>query len=157
MSERAEALAVEFEQANAEVIAFVESCSDRIWTAICPGEGWSVATTGHHIGTGHTGIAGFAAAIGAGGPLPPITMDMINEGNAQHAREFAMVDRETVIEKLRTDGAQAAAIVRGLSDDQLDRSGSFFGNTMTAEQVISGILIGHPREHLNNMRAAADS
>jgi carbon-monoxide dehydrogenase large subunit len=51
--------------------------------------------------------------------------------------------------------ATAAALVRGLSDAQLDRSGTVLTGMppMSAEQITSGILINHIEEHLTSIRA----
>lgn len=154
MSERARALAEQFEQANNDVIAAVEACSDEQWRATCKDEGWSVATTAHHVGGGHAVIADFANKIGNGEAMPPITMEMIDQGNAQHAQQYANCNKAETLAMLREGGAVAASIVRGLSDEQLDRSGPVLGNPMTAAQVIENILIGHPRQHLASMQGA---
>ena len=58
MGGRAEGLAKRFEQANDDVIATVQNCSDEQWRKTCPGEQWSVGVTAHHIGSAHTPIAG---------------------------------------------------------------------------------------------------
>jgi hypothetical protein len=48
----------------------------------------------------------------------------------------------------------AAAVVRGLSDDQLAKSGTVFTDAppMTAEQVVMGGLINHIDEHFGSIR-----
>jgi hypothetical protein len=46
--------------------------------------------------------------------------------------------------------------VRGLSDAELDKSGTVLTGmpAMTAQQVVENILIGHVKEHLGSIRAA---
>jgi hypothetical protein len=54
----------------------------------------------------------------------------------------------------RRAAAAAAAVVRGLSDDQLARSGAVFTDAppMTVEQLVARSLIGHIDEHLGSIR-----
>ena len=66
MSERSEGLAAKFEQPNNDVIATVEAASDEQWAATCEEEGWSVAVTAHHIGSGYTPLTGLVQAMASG-------------------------------------------------------------------------------------------
>jgi uncharacterized damage-inducible protein DinB len=156
MSERARALAERFEQANNKLIAAVNQCSDEQWRANCQELGWSVAVTAHHVGAGHAVIADLASKVANGEELPPITMEMLDQMNAQHAQEHASCTKEETLAMLRDGGSAAAQAVRGLDDEQLGRSGALLVDMppMTTEQVIENILIGHPRQHLENIRGA---
>ena len=51
--------------------------------------------------------------------------------------------------------AAAAATVRGLSDAELDKSGTVLTGmpAMTTQQVVENILISHVKEHLGSIRA----
>lgn len=157
MGNRAEALAKQFEQANNDVIAAVEGCSDAQWKAMTKEEGWSVGVAAHHVAVSHSGVFGLAQAIANGQPLPPITRDMINQGNAKHAQEFAGCTKQETLDLLRANGAAAATGLRGLSDEQLDRSATFapLGDApVSAQQAIEMVLIGHPQSHLQSMKGA---
>ena len=60
-----------------------------------------------------------------------------------------------VIALLRDHGARATEYVRGLSDDDLDRSRPIpvmGDNPTTAEQFIERVLIGHAEAHLQSLR-----
>ncbi len=46
-------------------------------------------------------------------------------------------------------------MIRGLSDEQLDRTATLFAGSMTAQQMIEGILISHVAMHLESIRSAA--
>ena len=87
--------------------------------------------------------------------LPGITMEMIDAGNAKHAKEQANVTKAETLALLKANGGKASGIVRGLSDAELDRSASVLVGmpAMTAAQAIEGILINHVREHLGSIRA----
>ena len=93
MSERARTLAHQLEQANHALIATIEGLSDAQWHAKTPGDGRSVGVVAHHVATSHKTVAGLATAIAHGQPVPPITMDMIHQGNAAHAAQHATAPR----------------------------------------------------------------
>ena len=155
MGEQAQVLANRFEEVNRELISAVERSTDEEWRSKCVGEGWSVGVVAHHVGMGHPRIAGLAKTVAAGQPLPPMTMEMIDQGNAQHAQEYTRCTREETLDLLRKNGATAAATVRGLNDADLRRSGTLAGGRhMTVEQMIEGILIGHAKGHLASIRSA---
>jgi hypothetical protein len=74
---------------------------------------------------------------------------------AKHLAEHGNPDKAETLELFRTSGAKASAIVRGLSDTELDRSGTMLADipVMTVPQAINGILINHVHEHLGSIRA----
>jgi uncharacterized damage-inducible protein DinB len=154
MSEQAVALAQRFEQTNDEAIRVVDSCAEDAWRAHHAGENRTVNVLAHHIAIGHQAIAGWVQGIATGQPLPAMTMDSFTEPNAQHARQYANVTKPEVIAALRLQGAAAASLVRGLSDEQLDRAGELLGSERRARDVIEHILIGHVHNHLASIREA---
>jgi hypothetical protein len=157
VSGRAADLAAKLESANAAVIAAVESSSDDEWRAICPAEGWSVGVAARHIAVSHLPIMGLVEIVATGQQAPPITMDMFHASNARHAQEHAGCTRAEVLEILRRDGQAAADKLRGLSDEQLDRTASMAfagGAEMSAVQLVEAILLGHPAQHLESIKAA---
>lgn len=159
MSQRAASLADRFERANAAVIAAVESCSDADWKSVCAGEGWPVGVTAHHIALSYPPFQGFIQGIASGADLPPTTREMLDAGNAQHAQEHVDCTRDETLELLRRDGQAVAAAMRGLSDEQLDRSApvALAGGATISAQQMAEFLIGHPTEHLASMEAALGS
>jgi uncharacterized damage-inducible protein DinB len=154
MSARADALARQFEEATNELIATIEACPDEKWKAVTPNDGRTVNVVAHHIAMGDVPISGFVGSIANGQGLPNVTPEMIDQSNAEHAKQQANISKEQVIADLRANCASAAALVRGLSDEQLDRTGSAFGRDWTTQQVIEMVLIGHTKGHLDTIRAA---
>ena len=153
---RAEDLAMRFEQANVDVIAAVEACTEEQWRKQCAGEGWGIGVVAHHIAGAYPTIAGIAQGIATGQELPSITMEMIDHGNAQHANEFANCTKAEVLELLRSNGASAAGAVQGMSEAQLDKAaplGPLGPDPVSAQQVIENILIGHAQGHLQSIQA----
>ncbi len=148
MEATTESLATQFEQANDEFIAAVEGFSAAEWVTHCPSEKCSVGVVAHHVAVGHSEIAELIKAAVAGQP-PPLTMEMVDQANAQHAAEHAQCTKAETLALLHANGLAAAGVVHGLRDDQLGAAATFG----TAGSLIEHILIGHPREHLQTIRA----
>ena len=155
MSQRAQALVQRFNSANTELISYIEGCTEEELDRVTVGEGWSVRVTAHHLAVSHEPVAGLAQLLGSGQPLPSLTLEMFHHGNAQHAAEYATVSKQTILNTLHSGGAQASAIVNGLSDEALDRAGhlSLLNADITAQEVIENILIGHISSHLASIKA----
>jgi uncharacterized damage-inducible protein DinB len=157
MSERAQALADQFEQANQAVIEAVEAASDDDWSRLCEGGQRTVAALAYHIGGAHEALVEYGARpIVEGTPLPQIAMDQINAMNAEDARRHANGPKAGAVALLRENGAKASTFLRGLTDDNLKRSAVLpqLGQEFTAEAFIEHVIIGHPRQHLESMRQA---
>jgi len=155
MSARAESLAKQFETRVTEMTETLEKLTDADWKKLTA-EKWSVGVTAHHVAGSHEGISGIIKAVSAGQAMPNFTMAMIDEMNATHAREHANCTRAETLALHKKNAAAAAALVRGLSDGALDKSGTVLHGmpAMTTQQIVEGILINHLNEHLANIRAA---
>ena len=154
MAGRGEALAKKFEAKVDEATAVFEKLSDADWKKKTAGD-WSVAVTAHHIASSHAGLSGVVKMLRAG-QGPAITMDMIHAGNAKHAQEFANCTKAETIALHKKNATEAAAIVRGLSDAELDNKGVVLQGMppMSAGDLAGGLMVGHIDEHLNSIRAA---
>jgi hypothetical protein len=155
MGARADALATQFEAKAAEMTRAIETLTDADWKKVTAAK-WSVGVTAHHVAGSHEGIAGIAKTIAAGQSMPPFTMAMLDEMNAKHASEHAACTKAETLELHKKGAAAAAAVVRGLSDAELDRSGTVLTGMppMSTQQVVEGILINHIAEHLGSIRDA---
>ncbi|MFN8524978.1 MAG: DinB family protein [Chloroflexota bacterium] len=158
MGQRAEALAAKIESAVNDLAAAIEAGDDAKWASVCAGEQWSVGVTTHHVAFGHLeGGAGFVRALAAGQGVPPVTMEMIDQGNAAAAEANANCGREETLASLRTNAAATVDFVRGLSDAQLDTTApmAFAGGAeLSTEQVINAVLISSLAEHVTSVRSA---
>ena len=153
MGARAEQLVGKFDQSCKEFTAVVEKLSDAEWKKETAGEKWSVGVVAHHVAGGCAAIAGLVQVVAKGQPLPGLTMEQIHENNAKHAKEFAGVTKAETLTLFKANAANASSMVRGLSDAELDRSATLLaGRSMTAAQVVEGILINHVNEHLGSIR-----
>ena len=153
MSERGRELATRLEQINQQVIGLVSGDADLSVT--CPGEGWTAAAVGAHIGGAHRGILERLIQPIIAGQEIPSAVGPSEEGNARQAAENAALPRDQILELLRNHGAMATAYLRSLSDENLDRTATLpiFGeNPVTAQQVIEWVLIEHAADHANSLR-----
>jgi hypothetical protein len=158
MGERSNALADRFEKAVAELIETVDKCSGEQWKAVCGDEKWSVAATAHHVGAQWPLEREYLDAAAKGGPAPSHTWDDINKKNAQHAEGYSAASKVDVVALLRDGSAPIASWVRGLSDEQLDKTMALpladGASVSTAQLIEGGVLIDHVTAHLKSIRAA---
>lgn len=154
MSARAETLAKTFEAKAADMTATLEKLSDADWKKVTEAEKWPVGVTAHHVAGAHESIAGIVKTIAGGQSLPNFTMDMLNQMNADHAKQFAGCTKAETIELHKKGSAAAAAAVRALSDEQLGKSGTVLAGmpAMTAQQIVEGILINHIDDHMGSIK-----
>lgn len=155
MGARAEALAKQFEAKVEEATGVFEKLSDADWKKVTSAEKWPVCVVAHHVAQAHAGISGIVKTVASGQSVSNFTMDMLHAMNAKHAVEFANCTKPETFALHKENAAAAATLVRGLSDAELDRSGTVLKEApaMSTEQIISGILINHINEHLGSIRA----
>ncbi len=157
MTTRADALAQRFEQANARVQEIIMDCSPEQAQAICLAEQCSAVSLACHVAAVHSTVVGWIRLLVAGEELPVLTMDDINRANEARFATDATSTWEQALDRLRQNGADAAAYVRTLSDAELDRAAPFslFGGAhVSAQTLIEQILIGDPLTHLASLQAA---
>jgi hypothetical protein len=122
MATRGETLARQFETKAPEAAAVFERLSDTDWGKVTAAEKWTVGVTAHHIAVAHQVIGNLIQTLADGKPGPNITMDALHAMNAQHAREHAGCTKAETLALHRQNATAAAAMLRGLSDEQLERS-----------------------------------
>jgi Mycothiol maleylpyruvate isomerase N-terminal domain len=154
MGARSEALAQQFEAKVQEAVAVLEELRAADWNKVTEAEQWTVGVTAHHLASGLDPVAGIVSTIVSGQSRGTFTRAMLDELNARHAQEHANCTKAETIALLKRGAASAAAVVRGLHDEQLATSGTVFTDAppMTAEQLITGGLIGHIDAHVGSIR-----
>jgi uncharacterized damage-inducible protein DinB len=156
MGVKSDTLARQYEAKVKDATAVMEKLSDADWKKTTAGEKWTVGVVAHHVATSHEGIANMIKTVASGQAMPSFTLDMLHAGNAKHAREHANATKAETLALHQKGAAAAAAVVRGLGDDQLAKSGTVLQDMppMTVEQIITGILINHVDEHISSIRVA---
>lgn len=159
MGAKGEALARQFEAKAQEAARILENLSDANWNKITEAERWSVGVTAHHLATSYERVPDIASGLAAGQSFGNFTRKMLDERNAQHAKDSAGCTKEETLALHRKGAAKAAAVVRGFSDEQLGKSGVLFTDAppMTVEQLIMGALIYHTDEHYGSIRKTTGS
>jgi len=155
MGARAEALAKRFEDSSHALTDALTRLGDAEWKKTTSAEKWSVGVVAHHVAQGHASIGNLVRLIATGKTPPTLTMEMIDQVNAEHARDFAGCTKSETLELHRRNVALAVGIVRGLSDAELDRTASVLvgAPAMSAQHAIERILINHVNEHLASIKA----
>lgn len=155
MAGKTEALAKQFEAKVQEATGVLERLSDADWKKTTSSEKWTVAVVAHHMAGAHEPIAGMIKTVAGGQSIPNFTMDLLHDMNAKHAKEHAGVTKAETVALHKKSAAAAAAVLRGLSDADLGRSGTVITGMppMSAEQIVGGILLNHIDEHLRSIRA----
>ena len=157
MSTRAEELARRVERGAAELIATVEGLSDAEWATICPDEQRSVGVLVHHVGAAYPDEADIITALASEGGIPGLTWEAVDQGNREEASRHSEVDKATAIALVRENAAKAATVVRGLTDEQMDRVAPtelHWGAPLTVQFFVEHHPIAHPYMHLESIRAA---
>jgi hypothetical protein len=156
MSTRADALAAKVEQVNKDLLAAVESSTDEQWKSKCADGEWTQGFAGYHASQSIGFISGMIQGIAAGEPFQPTTMAVIDQGNAQQCSEHAGCTKQETVEAIRASSPGAVAMVRALTDEQLDRKATLLEGMppMTVEQITEMLLIGHAAGHTASIRNA---
>ena len=159
MGAKGEALARQFEAKAQEAARILENLSGADWNKITEAERWSVGVTAHHLATSYERVPDIATGLAAGQAFGNFTRKMLDERNAQHAKDYAGCTKEETLGLHRTGAAKAAAVVRGFSDEQLAKSGVLFTDAppMTVEQLVMAALIRHTDEHYGSIRKTIGS
>lgn len=158
MSKRAEDLSKRIEKFKDDAIVFVEGLSDEDWNANCEWEEWTAGMTARHIGAGHFGIFGMCGMVLAGKELPQLTFEEINAMSDKDSREHADTTKSQALEVMRDNGAKLVEFVAGLSDEDLDRTGSMpaFGGEASVNQMIEFVIFQSAKEHIDSIKKAID-
>ncbi|HRW08266.1 MAG TPA: hypothetical protein P5121_24350 [Caldilineaceae bacterium] len=149
-------LSSRFVALNQVVIAFVRACSPTQWQTITAAEGWPVGVTARHIAVAHYPVIEWVRMIVDGQPLPPVTMDNVDQLNAQHAEAHALCTQEEVCELLATNSANVVAYLQSLPQNALASQGylKLFESEISAEQLFVAVLLDGVSNHLNSIKAA---
>jgi uncharacterized damage-inducible protein DinB len=157
MGKRAEVLAERIAQGHRELIAFVEACSEADWRTDCPNEGWTVGVVVHHVASMLPAELDVIKTVASGQPVISVTAELVDQINAQHAKEYADCSREETLDLLRRNSALVVSAIREMSDAELDQAAPVSLHSdapVTAQYLIEDHPLGHAYDHLTSVRAA---
>jgi hypothetical protein len=156
-SRRANALAERLEQGASALEAVASALTAMEWQTRIPGDGRPIGVVVHHVATMYPLEIELAQALSEGKPITGVTWGVVNELNATHARANDAVTKEAAIDLLRRNSAAAAAAIRALSDEELDRAATVSLNAeapLTCQFFLEDHAVRHSYHHLARIRAA---
>jgi len=160
MSKRTNALADRLEQGARALAAFASALTETEWQTRVPGDGRKIGVIVHHVASVYPLEIQLAHTIAEGEPVRGVTWDDVHEMNAGHAREHNTVTKEATLDLLRRNSAAAAAAIRALSDEELDRAAPVSLNSdapLTCQFFIEDHAVRHSYHHLARIRETLNS
>jgi hypothetical protein len=157
---RANALAERLEQGARALESVASALTETEWQTCIPSDGRTIGVVVHHVATMYPLEIHLAQALAAGKPITDVTWDVVNELNAKHARANIAVTKAAAIDLLRRNGVAAAAAIRALSDEELDRAATVSLNAdapLTCQFFLEDHAVRHSYHHLARIRAALAS
>jgi hypothetical protein len=155
--ERANALADRLEQGARALVTTASALTEAEWQTRLPKDRRKIGVVVHHVASVYPVEIHLAQTLAAGNAVTGVTVDVINEMNARHAEENDAVTKEVTLDLLRRNSAAAAAAIRALSDEELDRAApvSLYSDApLTCQFVLEDHAVRHSYHHLARIRGA---
>ena len=153
---RANTLADRLEQGARALALFASGLTQAEWQTRLPGDGRRIGVVVHHVASVYPLEIQLAQTVAGGNPVTGVTMDDVNEMNARHAEENETVTKAVALDLLGRNSAAAAAAIRALSDEELDRAAPVSLNAdapLTCQFFVEDHALRHSYHHLARMRA----
>src|SRR4029450_9304374 len=114
MGAKGEALARQFEAKAQEAAHILERVTAADWQKVTEAEKWSVGVTAHHLATSYERVPDIATGLAAGQSFGNFTRKLLDERNAQHAKDFSWCTKEETLalpqKGAATEGDGAAGV-----------------------------------------------
>jgi hypothetical protein len=156
MTQRTNALAQRLERGAQALAGFVSRLTEEEWQTRVK-DGRKVGVVVHHVASMYPLEIQLAQMLASEKPIAGVTWDAVHEINALHARENDGVSREEALELLRRNSSSAAATIRSLSDEELDRAATVSLNAnapLTCQFFLEDHAVRHSYHHLAAIRNA---
>lgn len=160
MSKRSDALADRLEQGATALGNFAAALTEDEWELRTPKDGRKIGVIVNHVATVYPLEIQFAQTVARGETVTGLTGEVINKMNAEHAGANDGVTKAQTLELLRQNSAEAAAAIRALSDEELDRAvpvSLYADATVTCQFVLEDHAVRHSYHHLARLRSAVQS
>lgn len=135
---------------------FAEELSDAEWKLPVTGDGRTIGVVVHHVASSYPTEVALAQVLASGRAITGVTKEVIDQMNAEHAKNNARADKQDTLTLLRQNSGSAADTVRSLSDEQLENSAPVSLNAdapLTAQFFIEDHALRHSYHHLAKIRA----
>jgi DinB family protein len=156
MSNRTEALAARLDAGAKALAAFTATLSETEWQTPVAHDGRKVGVVVHHVASVYPIEIHLASLLASGHPVTGVTWDAVHTMNREHARDNDRVTKEAALALLATNSAAAAAAIRALSDEDLDRAApvSLNGDApLTCQFMLEDHAVRHSYHHLAKIRS----
>jgi hypothetical protein len=156
ISQRANALADRLEQGASALAAFASALTDAEWQARVPNER-KVGVLVHHVATMYPLEIQLAQQLAGGNPVAGVSWNDVHAMNAGHAEQYDAVTKEEALDLLQRNSTAAAAAIRALSDEELDRAAPISLNSdapLTCQFMLEDHAVRHSYHHLARIRGA---
>jgi hypothetical protein len=157
MSQRTDALADRLEHGARALADLASALTDVEWQARVPKDGRKMGVVVHHVASMYPLEIQLAQTLAGGKPVAGVTWEAVHELNAAHAREHDAVTKEVALDLLRRNSAAAAAAIRALGDEELDRAAAVSLNAdapLTCQFFLEDHAVRHSYHHLAALRRA---
>jgi hypothetical protein len=154
-SARANALAERLERGAEALAILAASLTEAEWKTPIPHDTRPIGVVVHHVGTMYPLEIELAQVLASGKPVVGVTWANVHEINAAHAKAHADVTKSEALQLLRKNSTLAAAAIRALSDEELDRAApaSLYGNApITCQFMLEDHAVRHSYHHLAKIR-----
>jgi hypothetical protein len=154
---RANALAQRLESGAQALADLASGLTELEWQTRIPGDGRKIGVVVHHVATMYPLEIELAQLLARGNPVEGVTWDDVHQINARHAKEYDEATKEAALDLLRQNSTAAAAAIRALSDDELDRAAPISLNAnapLTCQFMLEDHAVRHSYHHLARIRTA---
>jgi hypothetical protein len=157
MSQRSDRLADRLEQGARELAEFANTLSDAEWQTRLAGDGRKIGVVVHHVATVYPLEIKLAQTLAAGDSVIGVTADVVNQMNAQHAKDYDCATKKETLSLLARNSSAAASAIRALSDEELDLAAPVSLNAnapLTCQFILEDHAVRHSYHHLERIRKA---
>src|SRR5688500_7006584 len=154
---RSSDLAARLERGAQALMALAGELTDAEWQARVQEDGRRVGVVVHHVASMYPLEIRLAQTLAEGEAVTGVSWDDVHALNAAHATEHDAVTREAALALLRSNSTAAAAAVRALTDEQLDRAAPVSLDAdapLTCQFFVEDHALRHSYHHLARIRMA---
>jgi len=155
LNSRANALAERLLLGANTLATFAEGLNDSEWNQPVEGDGRTIGVVVHHVAHVYPLEIELAQILASGKPITEATMDVVNQMNADHAKEFANANKKETITLLRKNSKTAADSVRSFTDTELDNSATVSLNAnapLSTQFFIEDHALRHSFHHFDKIK-----
>jgi hypothetical protein len=160
MSVRANALADRLAEGARRLAALASDLTEAQWQVRVPTDGRKVGVIVHHVANKYPLETHLARILAEGRSITGVSVEAVNQMNAEHAQEHDAVTKKAALDLLARNSVAAAAAIRALSDEELDRAASvslYGGAPLTCQFMLEDHAVRHSYHHLARLYAVVSA